>query len=860
MEFNINSIIDKFWQFYSTHNPVDNVHNEIELTYLFDNLLLLSNIASYTETKKKLQLEYIIKYVDKSIKLRQRHEYDYPNFEITNTYMIQKLTNQWTIKKLINKIEENIGNEKFIIAHNTEEDNIKNNMIIPPKKLIMSNVTIHILSSIYFIINGNVRVEFKLKGTLGAADNNKMMLQTYLNNVLTYKQFTSYYIEIEILNKLSKDEFYRDITNAFRYIYSINNLNNFALSTKNISPSVKTFMLPFDSLYLMDKSKYFLTSKIDGEVVQFTVKNGICDIVLYNFIFKNKQTNIPNHIVMKGFGEYKKIDNVKTIYPFVFTEIYSTDSKQKYNTRYEMIKFYNDNIKNKEFDITFKHKPIIPIEKDIVNEAIAYYKSLDEKITDGVILLDKESNIDYKLKIDNTVDVIASLNTHKSPNKIHKDGIYMTFNLYMNDEKNITELLKVEMKSNDLITYDNDINMLKFKNIHNRYGKNILYAPLCCIVEYSFLKSKIVNIRLDKTTKFFKSNYYGNSLKVILDSKTFHEKYVPLDTVGIDYLYTMFKINNEIYDKKNLILNQNVEKYFKEPIENNQQQRPPLNIFTNLIKTEAISIAASKLCAEIPNRHVLSIDIGRGGDINKYYYIGISGMLGTDPDISALSEAQERYNSLQTRKRVNSTVYKFSSLNISILDHDYLNKVKSTYMTQQKIKYFGLIEWQMAIHYSYNVDTKNKILNILKNLSTDGTKVIITCLNGNKIKNLLINNQNIKYKIQDNIYYNISKVNDDKIKVLYDATMTTWLEEYLIYDTIIEDFNKYNFILDDMFEFKDIYNNDAMLVLKTNSLFPRKATSVFYKNILNQNTKDNQVLELMNLFKVYIFKYKSYKK
>jgi hypothetical protein len=860
MEFNINNLINNFYNFYEKTNFIDksNINNEVELTYINPDLILLSNLYSYSESIKKTYLEYNLRFVNNKSKLRQRHPYEYSTFEITNNYLVDRLDNNWERKTIVNDeklIINEVNNESILFRHSTEY--LDNDIELPILNNIMNKISVNFVTSVYIIIDNMIKVEFKIKANIGSISSNKLILTTYFNDIIFARKHTSYYIEIEILKnkKFEKDILIQKLNKSFMYLFSVKNLNNFSLISNKEKPTLKTHMITYNKLNTISKESYILTIKIDGEVVEFTIKDNLCSIIIQNFIYKNLKCNIKPGTYIRGLGEYICINKVKTVYPFYFYQIDGSGN------RYDQIQYYNSLVFafKPPMDINFEKKIIENFTSESVSSnVLKFYKNISENsmtanINDGVILLDISKNDikkDYKFKIDNTVDIVCKLETYRGVFTMHKDGLYITFSLYQYDYKNFTEIQKYSIK-NDSISYDNNTNLIHFKN-NTKYGPRDIISPIYCIVEYSFLESKIKSLRIDKTNNFFRNNYNGNGLEVIINSKQIHEQY---PNYSIDYLLSIDNTINIITEDQNrskLLLNKEIKQYFLE-----NTVRTPLNNLVNYMKTNAISMTASKLVNRLSNRYILSIDIGRGGDLNKYYYVGITGMLGTDPDKKALQEARDRYKKLQLNSNAQSSVYKFSTINMSILNDNYLSNIKKTFLNVHNIQYFGLIEWQMAIHYSYNDETKYDILSKLKSLSGNGTKLIITCFDGDAVLNKLNINSNLIYNIQPGITFKISKLTEDKISVLYNASMTDWLDEYLIRHSIIDDFSKYNFKLNDTFKFSDIYNIDSEYTLNVLSTFPRKSTNIFYNKILNDKINDD-IKELMSLFKVYVFKYYSH--
>ncbi|AAG02841.1 putative mRNA capping enzyme large subunit [Betaentomopoxvirus amoorei] len=872
MSIDVSDIINDCIKFYSNINfdSNPNVNNEIEFTYINPDLRILSNIyTDNNESKKKTYLEYVLKFANKKSKLRQKYKYDYPTFEIANSYFLDKLTNNWERKTIISEDKININkNEYILLRHNTEYQD--NDIELPLLNDILDKINVLFVSQLYIIINDLIKVEFKIKSNIGPLSSNKLLLSTHFNDIETYRKNITYYLEIEVLSKTKLDNnvLYDNLVKSFEYIYKSKNISNISLVTIKNKPKIKTHMIQYNKLNTIDKESYIMAIKIDGDVVEFNVMNGICNIIIYDMVYKNFSCNIDKNIQMIGMGEYIKVDNVKKIYPFYFSKL-SYNNKKIINNildRYKQIQYYNDNLlcHKPNMQIKFENKLTLKFdENNVTTNVLKFYKSIEnssfKNIYDGIVLLDitdNDSKKDYKFKIDNTVDVICKLDTYRGTYILHNDNkLYITFTLYQYDNKNFTEILKYEEK-NEIIEYNNYVNLLIFNN-NNKFGPKKMLSPIWCIVEYSFLESKIIGLRIDKTNNFYRQNYNGNNLDVILTSKHIHEEFP--SNYNIDYLMSLNETINVIDNnphRSKLLLNKEVNKYFM-----NNTIRTSINILTNYLKTNGISMAISKLVTTLPNRYVLSIDIGRGGDLTKYYYVGITGMLGTDPDIFAIKEARDRYKKLQTISNAQASIYKFDSLNMSILNDNYENEIKNKFMTHHKIQYFGVIEWQLAIHYSYNNNTKDMILLKLKNLSNDGTKVIITCLDGDEITNRLNENPNLIYNIQPGITYKISKISDDKISVLYNATMTEWLEEYIITDKIIDDFAMYNFILSDVCKFDDIfkYNSDKSVEVLSN--FLRKSTKKFYNDIKNDKNiyNNDDIKKIMSLFKVYTFVYSSCK-
>lgn len=76
----------------------------------------------------------------------------------------------------------------------------------------------------------------------------------------------------------------------------------------------------------------------------------------------------------------------------------------------------------------------------------------------------------------------------------------------------------------------------------------------------------------------------------------------------------------------------------------------------------------------------LSIDIGRGGDLKKYFYVNTNSLTGTDPDTIALAERRRRYEKFKTDSR--SSLFKLNLIKVYFNDKDYIAKVTENGITK----------------------------------------------------------------------------------------------------------------------------------------------------------------------------------
>lgn len=841
------------------NNKEEDINHEIELIYTSPDLKLLSNLNA---NKKNIinhnYIEFIRKIVGIPKKYRKRSEFKYENFEINNNSLYNKINTMWEIKETLDeKILFDIDNKKKIIAkYATEQPYITELKNINEDKTKL----VYICSSI--IIIDNIKIDFKIKHNLGSANDTKL-LSNFFNSIEAIYKYTDCSIEWEIIDsskykynendkldlKNKKKDLYDNLLKAFSISFSYNNINNLYLSPSvlkfnNIFTKFKSFE-NFDELII---DEYVLTKKYNGRKIIFYINNKQCYVNIYDMIYLCS-CNILDNNILYGEGELIIVNSKFLIYPYYFETI----NNQKYS-RLDSIDLYNKLIdaSNNTSVFVFKEKyytgPYDSV-NNLLHGIIKYENTIYDIDIDGIILMnisDTLNYVDYKFKLDNTIDIIFKLELSKSSCYSTKDGFMIKLIGYQYDGKKFLEFDKIDIYYKDnSIRFNNNLLLLEYLD---PFTNTNTFIPNIFIGEYSVVNKTIIP-RLEKTNNFYRYYYKGNNIDIINKSRAFHDKFsiFNLDVLKkyINNKNTIEKtINNIDVDR---ILNKKKITYFKK--NNDKKIKTGLNIISNIAKTQSISISGSKLTNKYKNiSKVLIIDIGQGGDLHKYYYIGIKKMVGTDPDPNGIIETNNRYDKLLSERKKHSNVYTLKTYTMSILNEEYLSKVNDK---------FDLIDWQFAIHYSYCNSHKDYILKLLRKLINPKGKIIISCLDGDKLEQEFIkqNTNKLSFEIEKNIFYVIQKKDNNIITIYYDVSMQNGKDEFLIKNTIINDFEKYKFRLIDRIYFQDLLSDEHILLYKTLSDFPRLSTCQFYRNIIFKlNLLQNKnLLKLISLFNMLIF-------
>lgn len=156
-------------------------------------------------------------------------------------------------------------------------------------------------------------------------------------------------------------------------------------------------------------------------------------------------------------------------------------------------------------------------------------------------------------------------------------------------------------------------------------------------------------------------------------------------------------------------------------------------------------------------RTVLLVDGGAGTDVGKYYENGFSEFVLTDPSVDQLRRANGvlKKNKRYTSKRHQAVIV---IKQLYFLDDNYLTDVKKVHST------YDAIDWQFALHYSWSVESNDNIVQRLNSLTHLNSKILVSCFDGNKLRQYLKSVKSMKCMITDTDYFELSYIDDVKYK------------------------------------------------------------------------------------------------
>lgn len=287
------------------------------------------------------------------------------------------------------------------------------------------------------------------------------------------------------------------------------------------------------------------------------------------------------------------------------------------------------------------------------------------------------------------------------------------------------------------------------------------------IVELRFDKLnnewELVRVRDDRLDDFNKKSYYGNHFKV---AELIWRNYS--NPLTIDHLCTNIEeLSHSFYFKKH-----------------NSEEHKAVRKFNNMVKAELIQ----KYSSTIPSDSwVIDLGCGKGQDLHKYMSNNISNALFIDNNENNLCTVIERkYNSLYNGKNSLGIYIK----NLNLLDNWKVNKASLDesipFIQKNKNK---LIVCNFAIHYF--VQDIDNLIDLIDSLMPSGGRFMFTCLNGEKVYNLLKSGtefkpwgDGIKYLIKPNFKNKIFK-GGEEIEILLPFSDTLY-KEYLVNLTLLE--------------------------------------------------------------------------
>jgi hypothetical protein len=297
---------------------------------------------------------------------------------------------------------------------------------------------------------------------------------------------------------------------------------------------------------------------------------------------------------------------------------------------------------------------------------------------------------------------------------------------------------------------------------------------------------KLLRIREDRQKDLNNKNYYGNNFKV---AEIIWRNYSnPLlmehlcssyDELSKDFYF--IKRQNNIHD--------NIRK------------------FNNYVKYEMINRFKSTINK---NNYIIDLGSGHGQDLFKYISLNIGKLLLIDINENNLCEIINRKYSYVSNKTIKNTDIEIFISKLDLNDNwkNNINILKSNGIPLIKNE-TNIIICNFAIHYfSKNHKTINNFINFINSLLSSGGRFIFTCLDGEKVYNLLKENNfndwgdKTKYNIHANFTGKFTGV-DQEIDILLPFSGGVLYKEYLVNLSLIEKlFIKHKFVLESSTSFE----------------------------------------------------------
>lgn len=625
----------------------------------------------------------------------------------------------------------------------------------------------------------NWKIEFRLKYDL------KIGAQVTCNRILSSQYRPSMSCEIEFNGKLHEiqeshlEKLYTDVLDLFlqnkasRMLFA-DKSNSYM---KTIFPKSRT--IARTHLELLDSeefSNYRVSPKIDGYFAAFhntdykcTIMSPECSyIVVYN-------TSIKDTFM----GHAEKISHKGQTILFPFLVQFTLDSITSHvaggaqHGRFTNLEKLEKILsKQAPAELVFNMKPILTwTSKEERCQRIVEALMYDKFPIDGVVLQDPAGLMDYKFKNQdighNTVDMLVVTNINNS-SYIGRQGI--TFNLYFPGsnpkvdrlpDTNLPEIFKYQANRGYFISAVDG-------TIYLHYHK--------LIMECHPLTHEPMKPRFDKTNKFILKGYLGNDKSVIDDHVIIEEGAITiaqLRELSNRFDISEMKVNAKDLRTQKLLVNDFiVDRYFSADLGPSVQ-----GIIGNWIKSNIIFFIHPFIQGLYKGRfeRLLMIDGGHGADIDKYIQMGnIKHLVLTDPSKKCIEDASKRVKQInegENKSQISSVRLEQSS----IIYDDYL--LKSTHGSAT----YDVIDWQMAIHYSWSIKTKAIIMRKLSKLTHSGSIIIITAIDGVRLRSLISASSSHKvFKIDNNREVSYRYLDDEKYIFRMTNRMDDDREEFYI--------------------------------------------------------------------------------
>ena len=838
--------------------------NELEIRLMYPMTYELGHMAATILEKNPQAIDInnfieVIRSNENGVKIRSRTPFDnIRTMHMTPGVLLQYVKSSEHEKKTVLQTKVIVPHKIELAAAKEEPILYVANNAIPPRISFVSQVLCRV---------GNWMIDYKLKHQLKIDDNQ------LCSNILSGYRAPSFSLEIEYNGDPKK------ITDA--HISDLQRLvfNQLFMTTRPLDhlylDIIKDLFRPISKIKMntlfmkqsvmlkaVDTLSGHLTPKVNGSSCYFTFQKGLL------YISSNQSDlwkSFPTAVTELIYGRGEIIDN--TIYPF-----FTYCDKLGTASRLEHLYHFHEIMKQHKGEIVFVEKEYVgpfSSREERCKAIVKLYKTIDYPI-DGLIFLTGNQSIslegtnivDYKFKEDNTVDLlgvvvmndlafVGSPGINKGSDESRR--IYVT--LFGKENTVIERIGKSYITKND--TLFKFLVETKFFISHFQ-SKPILHFHKM-IVECSIDGDNYIirDIRPNKNDRYLTHLNMGNTLSMIKELREIQQDIIPLS--NIEALGTSFDENLLPSSNSSIVAiseNSKTVKIINEGIPIlPETPGSAISVLGQFVKTNLIYTACSPIFAFIyppnkPIKNVLLIDGGSGEDVRKYHSNGASYYLLLDPSKDQLTRADRLFKSVteSISKTQKGNIGTHHTKQMTILNDNFLQGVK------QWMPKVDVIDWQFSIQYSWSPSSKEKVVNNLFQISEYGTKLLISCLNGINLLELLKTKKILEYKTSVDTKLQLQYI--DEFTYSNETKANKLTEFYVNIDELVQDLHNRGFNLVSRGTFSSMIKQSEGFFEKIYHLETQESTKKFFTLVKSMRMNPliySQALEYYNLMEYLYF-------
>ena len=494
----------------------------------------------------------------------------------------------------------------------------------------------------------------------------------------------------------------------------------------------KTYLLEPLRIYLLsDKAKdynIFLSNKKHPDCIY--IKYTLTDKEIDNFLTLIVLTEEYNSNILKfkeiDISDIKnKLNNSKNIYLNITNKNINDKNIYQIKNRYDSLTF----LCGIESINILKYQRLDRIKKFFdIPDAYKVYNYL-QKYNEYLHTLTYKDRDDYIIHSGSVLEVLGTTFTRDV------DIIVNKYNFTGNDAQNFIKDtskkydeidISVINKDGDYYT-EQDKEPLKYKKQWFTYqlpamdgAKDIFDVMINPVFNFCFAGMKFMNINLTIQRFLTRSSISSMADLLILyevNNIDIRDKIcLPNMTIRQGRIIVFYGEYLEMYFKK-LVKHCNVEGF---DIYKGEQVKDPdtsiIKYFHIMIKEDILKKYASNC------EYLLDVGSGKLTDMRLWDKINVKNVVGIEPSIDSIELGNEKINKFGFKGKINV-------IN-GVGDIDWISDDKYKIVLDNK---YDVITFQFTLHYMMN--NIQTIINNLNKVMKKGTKIIITCMDGNKIQN-----------------------------------------------------------------------------------------------------------------------------